>query len=87
MITEEEKYKAEALRIIGIGMLMPAGAIFLTPMLLIKQLGLIGFIIYLVFSFIGISIGVMLLEAGRKILDKNRKERKRWNHSDQMGNY
>lgn len=68
MITEEEKYKAETLKIVGIGMLAPMGGLLLTPLILFKQFGLISFSIYVIVSFLSTIIGVMMLGEGRRIL-------------------
>ena len=70
MITEEEKYKAETYRIVGITMLTPIGPVFLTPLVLLKQLGLTGFIIYLLISFVSFIFGGIIIERGRRIVDK-----------------
>ena len=70
MITEEEKYKSETYRIIGIAMLTPIGPAFLTPMILFKQLELNGLIVYLLVAFISFVLGVMIIERGRKFIDK-----------------
>lgn len=76
LITEEEKYRAETSRLVGIGMLTPFGAFLLTPIILFKQLGLLNFAIYLIISIAGLVIGAMIIEYGRKILDK--REIRRW---------
>ena len=82
MITEEEKYKAETFRVLGIAMILPAGAVFLTPTLLNEQLGLFGTTVYIMVSFTGCIMGSILIEAGRRILDKSKgRIRSRW---DQM---
>ena len=70
MITEEEKYKSETYRIVGIAMLTPIGPVFLTPLVLFKQLGLYGFIVYFVVSFTSVILGAILIEQGRKIIDE-----------------
>ena len=70
MITEEEKYKSETYRIVGIAMLTPIGPVFLTPLVLLKQLGLTGFIIYLLISFASFILGGIIIERGRRIIDK-----------------
>lgn len=68
MITEEEKYKAETLKVVGIAMLTPIGGLFLTPLVLLKQFGPISFAIYAIVSFLSTIIGVMILGEGRRIL-------------------
>ena len=76
MISDEEKYRAETSRLVGIGMLTPFGAFLLTPIILFKQLGPLNFTIYLIVSIAGLVIGVTIVEYGRKILDK--REARRW---------
>lgn len=70
MITEEEKYRAETVRFLGIAMLAPFGALLLTPIAFLNQLGEPGFAIYSFMSSIGLIIGVTIIEAGRRVLDK-----------------
>ena len=77
MITEEEKYKAETYKIVGIAMLAPIGPLFLTPIALLKQLGSFGLIIYLLVSFVSLILGGIIIEQGRKTIDKER-EKRRW---------
>ncbi len=76
MITDEEKYRAEAGRFLGITMLMPFGGLLLTPVTLFNQLGLLGFSIYVLVSILGLIVGATIIEAGRRVLDK--REIKRW---------
>ena len=78
MISEEEKYRAETFRFIGMAMLTPFGALLLTPFVLFDQLGIFGFIIYCLVASISLVIGVIIIENGRNILD--RKELKKWKH-------
>ena len=80
MPTEEEKYKAETFKIIGIAMLTPIGPVFLTPIALFKQLGQPGFIVYFTVSFISLITGGMMIETGRRFIDK-KEARRKW---DQM---
>lgn len=75
-MTEEEKYRAETFRIVGIAMLTPFGALLLTPFLLLNQLNIFGFVVYCLVSLGSLIIGATIIEAGRKILD--RKGLKRW---------
>ncbi len=77
MVTEENKYKAETCKIIGITMLAPIGAVFLTPLLLYKQLGSIGLMVYICVSIASLLIGGMLLEVGRKFMKE--KGIRKWN--------
>lgn len=78
MVTEEEKYKADTFKIIGIAMLTPVGPVFLTPSLLLKQLGVIGLAIYVCVSFASFLLGAIILEADRRFIDK-KGTKKRWN--------
>ena len=78
MVTEEERYKADTFRIIGIGMLTPLGPVFLTPSLLLKQLGVMGLAVYACVSFVSFLVGGIILEAGRRFIDKKGTKR-RWN--------
>ncbi|MBI2996701.1 MAG: hypothetical protein HYY52_08380 [Candidatus Melainabacteria bacterium] len=77
IITEEERYKAETYKIVGIAMLTPIGPVFLTPIVLFKQLGLLGFIIYLLVAFISFILGGIIIEQGRKIFNRERKREAR----------
>ena len=70
MITEEERYRAETSRLVGIAMLMPFGALLLTPIALFNQLGELGFALYILMSSIGVVVGVTIIEIGRRLLDK-----------------
>ena len=76
MITEEEKYRAETSRLVGIAMVMPFGALLLTPIALFNQLEGFGFAIYFLASSVGLIIGATIIEAGRRVLDK--RETRRW---------
>ena len=76
MASEEEKYRAETFRIIGIAMLTPVGPLFLTPGILLKQLETNGFMLYLFITIISSILGAMILELGRSFLDK--RDLKRW---------
>ena len=75
MITEEEKYKAETYKIVGIAMLAPIGPLFLTPIALFKQLGSLGLTIYSLVSFASFILGGIIIEQGRKAIDKEREKR------------
>ncbi len=70
MSTDEEKYRSETGRFLGITMLMPFGGLLLTPVILFNQLGSLGFAIYVLMSSVGLVIGVTIIEVGRRILDK-----------------
>ena len=76
MTTDEAKYRAETFRVVGIAMLAPFGAVFLTPTLLIQQLGIGGFIVYIIISLISFIFGGMILEIGRRVIDRNKMEKK-----------
>ena len=70
MITEEEKFKAETFRILGIALLTPAGKILLDPWMFYQEHGLIYTIIYIIFASIGGYFGLLHIEIARGILDK-----------------
>ncbi len=78
MITDEEKYRAETSRLVGMAMLMPFGALLLTPLAFFNQLGGFGFAIYFLVSSVGLIIGVTIIEIGRGILDKRERGIRRW---------
>lgn len=80
MITEEEKYRAETFKIVGIGMLAPVGGLLLTPLVLLKQFGPISFKIYVLVSFLSLLMGVIILDEGRRILRLG--EKRKWDQQN-----
>ena len=76
MITEEEKFKAETFRLLGIALLTPAGKILLDPLVFYNEHGLLYTIIYVMFALIGAYAGLLHVEIARDILDK--REIRKW---------
>lgn len=68
MIIEEEKYRAEVFKIVGIALLMPFGKVILNPITMFKEMGVISFTIYCVMSILSIIIGIIFVDKGRDIL-------------------
>ena len=69
MITEEEKYRAYTLNILGFIFLTPSGKLFLEFKAYLNDLGPFGFGGYLVICLVIAIIGLGLIEFGRYTLD------------------
>jgi len=68
VITEEEKYRAEVFKIVGIALLMPIGKAVLSPIVLITEIGVINFILYFIASLLSLFVGITFIDKGRGIL-------------------
>ena len=68
MITEEEKFKAETFRILGIALITPIGKIFLDPYKFVIEHNLIYVAIYLLFAIVCAIVGIIHIDFARDIL-------------------
>lgn len=73
MVTEEQKYKAYTFNFGGFAMMAPFGKLWLDFYEIIKNIGLIGFIIYSIIAFGLLIVGLAHVEKGRAILSEKRK--------------
>ena len=72
MITEEQKFRAETFRMLGIALLAPAGKILIDPLTFYQEQGLIYTVIYIVFSLVAAYVGLVHIEKARVILEEKR---------------
>ena len=70
MVKEVDKYSAEILKIAGFALMTLFGRVALQPTVVFNELGLTGFIFYIIFSLFLFFIGVLMLVKGYDILDK-----------------
>lgn len=70
MVTEEEKFKAETLRIFGIALITPFARFILDPYLFLREHDPLFSICYIVFAIVSGIIGVIQIEYARSILEE-----------------
>ena len=68
MTTDEEKYRAYTLNILGLGLTTPIGKIFFGFAGVLKENGMFGVIFYFVISLLLFLLGLTFIEMGRSIL-------------------
>ena len=69
MISEEHKFRAETLRILGIALITPFAKFILDPYLFLEKHNVIYTILYVVISIILAAVGLTQIEIARGILD------------------
>lgn len=75
MITEEDKFRADTLRILGITLITPIAKFLLDPYLFLREHDIVYTMIYVIIaSWFGI-IGFTQIEIARGILDKREKHK------------
>ena len=70
MITEEQKFRAETFRILGIALITPFARFILDPYLFLQEHKVIYTIFYIIVSTIAAVIGFIHIEFARGILDE-----------------
>ena len=70
MIKEIDKYCAEIFKIAGFTLMTPFGRVVLQPSVVFNELGLTGFIFYMIFSLFLFFLGAIMFLKGYDILDK-----------------
>lgn len=68
MLGEKDKYVSNLCKVVRIAMLAPFANLILFPIKTFIELGLIGFIIYVVFSITSFFVGYKLIDFGCVIL-------------------
>lgn len=66
------EYRARTFNFGGFALMTPLGHIFIDPVTLYNQMGLIGFIFYILSCFSLFFVGLFLIEIGRDILYNRR---------------
>ncbi len=75
MITDLDKYRIEIFKITGFAIMTPFGRLFLDPVSILKEFGLLGSFLYCIIC-VSLTIGgVILILKGYDIIDT--KERKK----------
>lgn len=70
MFPNEDKFRAETLRIFGIALMTPGGKIFLDPFGLFDRLGLLKFCIVVSYSVLLFYIGLVFIARGYDTISK-----------------
>ena len=70
MVTEEEKFRADTFRILGIAFITPLGRLLVDPLAFYQEYGLVHTVIYFVYALTAAYIGLIHIEFSRGILDK-----------------
>ena len=70
MIKEVDRYGAEIFKIAGFALMSPFGRIAIQPTVVFNELGMIGFIFYVLLSLFMFFAGLLLFLKGYDILDK-----------------
>lgn len=68
MITEEQKFRAETLRILGIALITPFAGFILDPYIFFKEHNVIYTILYVISAIISAGFGITQIEIARSIL-------------------
>lgn len=71
-IEKAREYRARTCNFAGFALMAPLGHIFIDPVTIFNQMGLIGFIFYYFVCFSFFFIGLCLIEIGRDILYNRR---------------
>lgn len=74
MVTDEEKFRAETFRILGISLITPMATILIDPYKYIMEHNIIYCAFYLMFALSFAYVGLIHIEKARAILDKRNKE-------------
>ena len=73
MVNDQQKYRSEICKIIGFTLMTPLGRIILDPMMY-KKFDITWFVVYICFSILICSIGIITLVIGHDILDPTRRK-------------
>jgi hypothetical protein len=71
-LEKAREYRARTYNFAGFALMAPLGHIFIDPVTLFKQMGLIGFVFYVIVCSILFFAGLCLIEIGRDILYSRR---------------
>ncbi len=72
MIDELNKYRVEILKIIGFAMLSPFGRLFLQPLEIFKEYGLILTMCYAIMSIATGLLGFVIIIRGYEIIEEDK---------------
>ena len=74
MSFNENKFRAETIRLAGIAFLTPIGTFFLDPFVLFHRYGLMSLLIFISYSAIFAYIGLIFIARSFDIMSKDRKK-------------
>ena len=78
MVTEEQKFRAETIRLGGVAFLAPTGKVVLELFDLIDKYGVLKFIIFLTYSVVFAYVGLVFIAKSYDIIFRAEEKESKW---------
>ena len=70
MASNKFEYRSDIFKIAGFSLMTPLGRIVIEPIIVLKEFGSIGFIVFIVISLTLLLFGIILIMKGYEALEK-----------------